>query len=540
MMLRFSFPRWWAVLIWLVVPAAGVAAGPEGPVRASWTLPVAELPRIRGVGECDLSAAPDRMFGVAPGSGGRAFSPRPESAGARSTAPAAGRGSHWRRLWRLEDYNTRIVLLGTGLLGLASGVIGSFTLLRRRALVGDALSHAMLPGLAIAFLLAVGWGHSGRSLPLLLSGAAVSGLLGMAVILLIRHGTRLHEDTALGIVLGVFFGAGVALLGVVQQMPAGHAAGLEDFIFGKTASMVARDAWLIGAVAFGGLLICLLLFKELRLLSFDDQYARAKGFPVVALDVLLIGLVVLVTIVGLQAVGLVLMIALLIIPAAAARFWTERMDRMTGLAAGIGAFSSLMGASLSALFPQLPSGATIVLVAAGLFFGSMLLAPSRGVLARVLRRRRLERMFARQHLLRALDASRARHGAAGWSVTFETLLAARSWSARSLRRELRRARRAGWVERRPGDGWCLTVAGASRAARLTREHRLWELYLLTHADVAAGRVDHRAEMIEEVLDPQTLQRLEAMLAEELGAVPEDSVPPGPLGAVESPRADGGA
>ena len=452
-------------------------------------------------------------------------------------APAETTGAAWGRLWRLQDYNTRIVLLGTGLLGLASGIIGSFTLLRKRALMGDALSHAMLPGIALAFLLAVSGGYSGRSLPLLLAGAAGSGLLGMVVILLIRHGTRLHEDTALGIVLGVFFGAGVALLGVVQQMPAGHAAGLEDFLFGKTASLVARDAWLIGAAGAASTLICLLLFKELRLLSFDDQYARAKGLPVVALDVLLIGLVVLVTIVGLQAVGVVLMIALLIIPAAAARFWTERMDWMTGWAAGMGGLSSLTGAGLSAVYPGLPSGATIVLVASVLFFASMLLAPARGVVSRGLRRRRLTRVLIRQHVLRALYAaseafgeaatgpsrSAAGDGSAGASaVAFTTLLAARSWSARDLRQELKRAQRAGFVARRSDAAWSLTPAGWKCAARLAREHRLWELYLLTYAEVAAGRVDHGAAMIEDVLDPQTLQRLEAMLADELKQQSADS------------------
>ena len=153
--------------------------------------------------------------------------------------------AQWRRLLLLEDYNTRVVLLGTTLLGLAAGAVGNFTLLRKRALMGDALSHAMLPGVGLAFVLVTLGGGDGKSLPLLLAGAALTGVLGLAAILFIRNATRLKEDAALGIVLSVFFGAGIAVLGVAHQMKTGHAAGLESFIYGKAASMGALDAELI-------------------------------------------------------------------------------------------------------------------------------------------------------------------------------------------------------------------------------------------------------------------------------------------------------
>ena len=151
-------------------------------------------------------------------------------------------GDSWSRVLLLEDYNTRLVVIATSLLGLAAGVVGSFTLLRKRALLGDALSHATLPGIGLAFLLSPALGLDGKSLPVLLVGAAISGSIGMAMILVIRNLTKLKEDTALGIVLSVFFGGGLALLGFAQQMPEGHAAGLESFIYGKTASIVAQDA----------------------------------------------------------------------------------------------------------------------------------------------------------------------------------------------------------------------------------------------------------------------------------------------------------
>ena len=307
----------------------------------------------------------------------------------------------WSRVLTLRDYNTRVVVTGTTVLGLAAGVLGCFALLRKRALMGDALSHATLPGIGIAFMAAVNAGASGKSLPLLLAGATISGLLGLACILLIRNLTRLKEDTALGIVLSVFFGVGVAVLGVAQRMGGGHSAGLESFIYGKTASMTAADAALISAVAVIVLAACVLLFKEFRVLCFDAAYARTQGWPVVLLDVAMMTLIVAVTVIGLQAVGLILVIALLIVPAAAARFWTERLGAMTVIAGVFGALSGLIGSAVSALLPNLPSGAMIVLTGAAMFLFSMAFGSARGVLVRWLNRRAFENKVRRQHLLRA-------------------------------------------------------------------------------------------------------------------------------------------
>ena len=272
--------------------------------------------------------------------------------------PMDGSGSSltdWKRLALLKDYNTRVVVFGTALLGVAAGVIGSFTLLRKRALMGDALSHAMLPGIGIAFMVAVAAGGSGKGLPILLLGATLSGLLGLAVILLIRKYTRLKEDTALGVVLSVFFGGGVAILGIVQRTGQGHAAGLESFIYGKTASMLAQDAVAIGGSAVLVIVVTTLFFKELKLLCFDTEFAASLGWSTTFLDVLMMSMVVIVTVIGLQAVGLILVIAMLIIPAAAARFWTERLTVMVFISAFIGALAGAMGSVASAVAPNLPS-----------------------------------------------------------------------------------------------------------------------------------------------------------------------------------------
>ncbi|QDU39257.1 Manganese transport system membrane protein MntB [Maioricimonas rarisocia] len=425
----------------------------------------------------------------------------------------------WRRALFLEDYNTRIVVLGTTMLGLAAGIVGSFTLLRKRALMGDALSHATLPGIGLAFMVATALGADGKSLPLLLAGAAASGLLGMAGILFIRSLPRLREDTALGIVLSVFFGAGIAVLGVIQQMTTGHAAGLEAFIYGKTASMTATDARLIGGVGLFCAVVCGLLFKELKLLCFDEAFAGSRGFPVLAMDFVLMTLVVVVTIIGLQAVGLVLMIALLVVPAAAARFWTERMGMMTLLSAGGGAVSCMFGATMSAIFPRLPSGAMIVMVSTVMFLLSMLGGPQRGVIARYVRRWKLRRKIDRQHLLRGLyealetSGELAANGEGSPAIPVATLLAARSWSPRRLRRQIRRLEGRGLC-RSDETGVRLLPAGRMEAARLVRQHRLWEIFLITHADIAPGKVDRDADAIEHVLGPEIVEKLEQTLHDE--------------------------
>lgn len=433
-------------------------------------------------------------------------------------ATAAPDSAFWRVL-TLRDYNTRVVVLGVTMLGIAAGTIGSFMLLRKRALLGDALAHATLPGIAIAFMVMVAAGGTGKWLPGLLMGAVISGLAGVGMILLIQGLTRLKEDTALGIVLSMFFGLGVALMGIVQRMSAGSAAGLETFIYGKTAAMLASDAKLIACTAVVVSVICLLLFKELRLLSFDPAFARAQGWPTLGLDLLMMAMVTGVTVVGLQAVGLILIIALLIIPAAAARFWTHRLRTMLLLSAVLGGVSGWIGASISALVPRMPAGAIIVLVAAAGFVVSMFAGPARGVLARWIRLQQLNRLVARQHLLRAayelIETGHAPTGPSGRPrIRIADLMAMRSWSRWSLMRLIHRLDRQELITLLPGEVIELTDAGMIEARRVVRDHRLWELYLITHAEVAPSHVDRGADMIEHVLGNEMVAKLERLLEQE--------------------------
>lgn len=419
----------------------------------------------------------------------------------------------------LRNYNTRLVVLSTTILGFACGLTGSFLLLRKRSLMGDALSHACLPGIGILFMVMVAGGGAGKALPGLLLGATLTGLLGVVLVLLIRNTTRIKDDTAMGIVLSVFFGAGVAVLGMAQSMPDASAAGLETFIYGKAASMVMQDFLLISSVAMAVAVLTGLLMKEFTVLSFDEGFTRSLGWPVHGLDVLMLALVTAVTVIGLQAVGLILIIAFLITPAAAARFWTNDLKKMLLLAGLIGGASGWLGSSISALLPRLPAGAVIVLVAAVMFMASMLLGAARGVLVRYARHRRLQRKVGRQHILRAVyelletqTAGRPDALPDNDVVTFDEVLAKRSWPPKRLRGLLAQARREDHIEHFDGSTLRLSESGFGEAARTTRNHRLWEIYLITHADIAPQHVDRDADRVEHVLGPDMVHQLEQQLA----------------------------
>ncbi len=440
-----------------------------------------------------------------------------------------------RRLTGLADYNTRVVLLGSLLLGMVSGAVGSFMVLRKRAMISDVVSHAALPGIVAAFMVMTVLGGDGKTWLALLAGALFSGLLGMAAVHVITSSVKVKQDAALGVVLSVFFGAGVVLLGFTQRMKSGSSAGLESFIYGKTASMLASDAWLLAGSALVAALICLAFFKEFRLVCFDAEFARAQGWPVRRVDALLTGLVVVVTVIGLQAVGLILMIALLITPAVTARFWTDRLGAMVIIASVLGGLACVTGAALSALFPRVPAGSVIVLSCSALFLVSLLVGRRRGLVPEAVRRIRLAARMERHHVLRALyeqweqRGGRGTHPGAGTAlVSAGDLAAVRRWSQMRLQRVLREAAADGEVEL---DAWPLvrlTGRGMQHARQLVRNHRLWEWYLIRHAEVDPQHVDRDADEIEHVLGAAMVRELEATVP---GGLSDAGLPasPHPLG-----------
>ncbi len=403
-------------------------------------------------------------------------------------------------------HNTTIVLLGVTLLGIAGGVVGVFALLRKRALMADALSHATLPGVALAFLGAVALGFSGRTLPVLLLGGAITGVLGVLCVQALLRFSRLREDAAIGIVLSVFFGVGVVLLSVVQNSPSGNAAGLNHFIYGQTAAMRVPDALLMGAIAACSVVLAIVFLKEFAVVCFNDAFAKVDGWPVSIIDLVMMALVVVVVVAGLQAVGLILVIAMLILPPVAARFWTERLWLLVVIAGVIGGLSGYFGATISALLPRKPAGAVIVLTSGVIFAFSMFLAPSRGVLASMFRRFALRLRIARDHLLETAHD----HGGTLARDGIDRLAASRGWRFGIRAIVLRSSRSLGLVTVSDG-AVSLTDAGRASGARVSRNHRLWEEYLIQYADIAPTHVDWSVDQVEHVLSEELIARLEAAL-----------------------------
>lgn len=382
-------------------------------------------------------------------------------------------------------YNATLVTFGATLLGVAAGVTGSFLFFRKRALVSDAISHATLPGVALAFIVMVALGFDGRSLPGLLIGSAISAAAGLFAVQWLASRTRLTEDAAIGAVLSVFFGFGIVLLTVIQTMSSGRQAGLESFLLGSTAGMLYADAILIAAGGALALLLVAIFRRPMMMVSFDPEFARASGINLDRTDLIMMGLVMGVTVIGLKIVGLILIVALLIIPPVAARFWSDRADRVVLIAGVLGGLAAWVGASASAVAPNLPTGPIIVLTAFALFAISMLFAPARGLLISAVNHRKFQRgVHIRQGLVSLGQGQ----------PIYEPL------TIRLLRTEgLARA-----------DG-VPTENGIARASRVLRDEKRWETARADPAlEIAAARYDGLTQ-IEDVLTSDQIAELDARI-----------------------------
>lgn len=397
-------------------------------------------------------------------------------------------------------YNSAVVVLGATALGVAAGVVGTFTFLRKRALISDALSHATLPGIALAYLAGVLLGLETRNLPLLLAGAALTGIVGVFLVQLLTRHTRLTEDAAIGAVLSVLFGLGVVLMSYVQALDTGGQAGIKTFILGQAAAMTRQEAVALAVLALLAVLATILLFKEFQLVCFDADFAQGLGRPVFRIDLLMAGLTVFVTVIGLQTVGLILIIALLIVPPVAARFWSNRLPRILVLSGAIGGASAWLGASLSAILPDLPTGGVIVLVAGLFFLVSLLFAPARGVIAAALRLTWHRLRLAEVKALTALLSAERTGGAIELPPALAVWLALRGLVSQSGRRLSPRAR--------------------PRAIAACRNLRLWEQALDAGITDLPGHAFWGVDPIDRVLPRDVVAALERELVRTQTAAPK--------------------
>jgi manganese/zinc/iron transport system permease protein len=359
------------------------------------------------------------------------------------------------------DYTLRVVAIGSGVLGATAGALGSFAYLRRQSLVGDALSHAALPGIALAFLLTA----SKAPLPIML-GAGAAGWLATVVIRVIVQRSRVPYDSALGMTLAVFFGFGLVLLTVIQRRPDAAQAGLESFLFGQAASLLRGDVAIMSVLGGVSLLLLVLLWKEFKLLAFDTEFGSSLGRPMRRLDGVFTLLLVVAVVIGLRTVGVVLMSAMVVAPAAAARQLTSRLAPMVAVAAGIGVVSGVSGALLSSIVPRLPTGPTIVLVLSIIVCLSLVFAPRRGLIWRFVRLRRLQPAAALDPVLMHLYALSQQHPDEPGHGHGLAVLRTMSPVGSDVERVLGDLESRGLVEQ-VGDGlWAPTTIGRREAERL--------------------------------------------------------------------------
>lgn len=359
------------------------------------------------------------------------------------------------------DYTLRTVALGSAAIGIVSGALGAFAVLRRQSLLGDAISHAALPGVTLAFLLT-----RSKAPLLLVTGALITGWLATVWMNQIIKKTRIKEDSALGLVLSVFFGLGMVLLTFTQRLPDASQAGLDRFLFGQAAALLASDLQVMGLLGGLALALLLLFWKEFKLLSFDRDYAATQGYPVGLLDLLLTSLLVVAIVIGLQAVGVVLMSAMVVAPAAAARQWTDRLGGMVALSALFGALAGVAGTLISSTARGLSTGPTIVLCASALVLISLLLAPNRGLAAAWLRQQKSRRQIKLDAVLGEMYHLAEQHNDPLHPHSTEVV----GLAARGKRQGLTALNTlaARGLVRQVNDGWVLTESGVKEAEKTAR------------------------------------------------------------------------
>jgi len=405
----------------------------------------------------------------------------------------------------LREPNLKLVVTGTVLLCSVAGFVGCYPFLRKRSLSGDVVAHSVLPGICLAFILS----GEKNSLALML-GALITGLLSLGIMEWMSRRNIARPDTALSLMLSGFFGLGIVLLTYIQHQGNAAQAGLDRFIFGKAAAISSEDVALIQITTLGILALVIVFKRGLYAISFDEEFARSSGFPIIALRAILSVCTVWVVTIGIQAVGAVLMAALLITPALAARFWTQSLNTMLALAAFFGALAGYAGSFVSFSAPQMPTGPWIVVTATAIAGFSMVAAPRRGILARWYTHRRNRLKIRNENILKLFYQIGEKSGNMQGRILKEDLLNYRAFKAEQLESGLKNLVQQGKLMHEL-ESYSLSNLGLADAQRIVRLHRLWELYLQKYLHLEPDHVHDDAEAIEHVITPEIEAQLEQLL-----------------------------
>ncbi len=401
-----------------------------------------------------------------------------------------------------------LVLFGLAVISAVAGVVGCYAFLRKRTLVGDAVAHSVLPGVAVGFLL------SGTKDPVfLLLGGLLFGYLAILSIDVLHRKTKLSEDSAIALVTTIYFALGSVFLSIISNSGNGDQAGLKDFLFGKAATMTELDVTVFLIAAFLVLLAVLVFYKPFFILSFNKDFAQSQGWKINVYETLLSLLTVLVIAIGLQAVGVVLMSALLIAPAASSRYWTDSLKRMMVISAVFGAFSGIGGGLLSLLGDDMPTGPWVIMILFLFTLVTLLFAPGKGYFFIQKRNKNNQKKINEENLMKTLHQL----GEKGFEkVSIPRLLDQRKMDTERLHNSLEEVMKKEWVVQEEGS-YELTEQGKVEARRIVRLHRLWELYLTKRLNFKEDHIHGTAETIEHLITDE----LEVELLKELNYPTED-------------------
>lgn len=393
--------------------------------------------------------------------------------------------------------NAVYVFVGSLLLGAAGGMLGTFAVLRKQGLLGDALAHASLPGIAVAFLI-----MQTKFLPGLLFGALISGLIGAFLIYFLTHYTKIKMDSAMASVLSVFFGVGILLLTYIQKLPLASQSGLETFLFGQAAALLKDDiVWMAGAFVIIFLMV-LIFWKELKVFIFDREFARVIGFRSAFLEILFMAIFVAAILMSLQAVGVILTAAIFITPAVSALLLSGRLFTVVLLSTVFGMISGGTGAYLSATFAKMPTGPLIVLVSSTIFFVSFLFAPGRGIIAKWSSQRNYALKVQMENVLGALYRENEK-GVSEWSVE--------NYKDRGYKMSILKALKSRNLLTVKGELISFSKEGLRVASSVIEKHRLWETFLVERMSLPIDHVHRDAEEMEHILDSGMVKRLRRLL-----------------------------
>lgn len=412
--------------------------------------------------------------------------------------------------------------IGCMLMCLAAALVGVIIFLRKQSLLGEALSHAAYPGVILGVICAGALQlNDSEELTIaffIMTGAFLTALFGLWSIHFLERYLRIRSDSALCFILSAFFGIGVTLASHVQFSNSILYRQALSYLYGQAATMSDIHILIYGLLSLAVLGLIIFLYKELQIIIFNRDYAKSLGIQVRQIDTLVFLLTVLAVVIGIRSVGVVLMSAMLIAPAASARQFTNKMSVMLWLSAFFGLVSAFFGNYLSVeltylmashypgLRLALPTGPMIIIVASILCIASLLFAPERGYFLRLARIARFRYQCIRENILKSIWRYGPQKG-----VSFEEIAKYQSASPIYLKLVLRGLVHSGWLAHPHPDVYCLTHEGQQWASRVVRLHRLWEVYLADYLGVGAERVHRNAEEMEHIITPELERELTLLL-----------------------------